>query len=145
MIETVRRICADLASEAPTAKVVGERLGTIVDPGSDVTPLLVTPADRDFAEASIVREPGTDEPAYVALVPAEHAAPSVEDLRSTFGDYVAVPRIHWNTPRRIIFHPPTTGTTHTCAIVVDVRPGPGGVEDGTALVVTVRRDVRLDQ
>jgi len=143
MIETIERLCRLLETSTVSIAEVGTGLGKVVG-GSDDAPLAVKPSDPTIVEALVVREPGTDDPAYVDLVPSEGNAPPIADLEAAFGNFTRVPRVHWNNPNRIIFYPPSPGTSHTCAIIAEVRPGEGGLEDGQVTRLTVRRDRRLD-
>ncbi len=144
MIETVQKLCQLLSTEPLTAPEVATSLGTIVeDPGKNL-PLIVRPSNPFFKEAQVVRQFETNEPAHVELLLAEPGALSVEALKATFGDYSEPPKLHWNSPQKIIFYVNKPNLPRTCAVIADVRPGEQGAKDGTVTAVTVRRDIRLE-
>ncbi len=144
MIEVLRALCQELSRSTVSAREIANSLGTIAEDRGEVSPLVVAPRDPEVAGAKVVRQAGTDEPAYVELTPADPDSLSVQDLVSTFGGYTGLPRLRPGAPARVAFYPRSAGTTHTCALIVSVRPGERGIDDGTVSAVLVRRDVRLD-
>lgn len=143
MIELLVRLCQLLASDHVTvADVVSALGGAILR--RDLTSATVRPANPSLAEVRVVTEPERDEPAYVELVPAPTGRLTVAELKPAFGEYHPLPRVHWNTPRQIIFYPETAGTSHRCALIAAVQPGARGLEDGEVTSLTLRRDARVD-
>lgn|GEM_PF-6607570 len=143
MIATIQRLCRLLESPSVTVDSLATGLGTVV-PTGEAGSLNVTPADPELSSARVVREPGTDAPAFLELVPREPGTLSVETLSEALGEYTTLPRIHWSNPRRIIFHLASSGAEYTCAVIADVQPGPTGLADGNVSALTLRRDRRLD-
>ena len=144
MIDTVKRLCRLLESSFVSAEQAAESLGAITAVSGDNVSLTVKPSDPTVSEALVVRSAESEEPAYVELVPSEGTAPTVAELEASFGGYTRTPRVHSNSPHRIIFYPRSPFTSHTCAIIAEVSPGERGLEDGQTTRLTVRRDVRLD-
>lgn len=143
MIETIRKTCEILSSDPLTVQDVAKKLGTLVqDQGGDLS-LIVQPDDKDFTNALIARRYHSQEPAFVQLSMADRGKLSVEDLRKSFGAWSKLPSVNWNTPDQIILYVDLPGTPRTCALIADVEPGVQGLEDGSVLALTVRRDIRL--
>ena len=144
MSETLQKLCRILSSAPLTAQEAATSLGTIVEDKGKDSPLLVRPSDPSLREAVVVRQLGTEEPAYVELVLAEPGSLSVKTLSAAFGNYSVPPKLHWNSPTKLIFYVDIPNLPHTCAVIAEVRPGKQGVEDGIVTAVTVRRDVSLE-
>ncbi len=143
MIELLHALCRVLSRGAITVREVASELGAITEDRGDGWPLVVAPRNAEIAEAKVVRQAGTDEPAYVELTFAPSGVLPVREMVAGFGAYTALPRLRPGAPARVAFYPRATGTTHTCAIIAEVRPGEQGIEDGIVPAVTVRRDVKL--
>ncbi len=144
VIEVLRALCQVLARSAVTAREVASELGTITEDRGEGWPLVVAPRSAEIAEAKVVRQAGTDEPAYVELTFAPASVLPVREMVAAFGAYTPLPRLRPGAPSRVAFYPRATGATHTCAIIAEVRPGEQGIEDGIVPAVTVRRDVKLE-
>ncbi len=144
MIEVLRALCEELSRSAVSAREVANSLGTIAEDRGEVSPLVVAPRSPEVAGATVVRQAGTDEPAYVELTPSDPNALSIQALVSAFGEYTRLPRPRPGAPARVAFYPGISGPTHTCAIIAEVVPGRRGLDDATVSAVLVRRDVKLD-
>jgi len=144
VIAAIQSLCGLLSRDEVTAAEVAASLGVVAEDRGGIYPIVVEPRDPTLREARIVRQAGTDEPAYVEVVPRQPAATPVSAFVGAFGEYAKLPRLHGNTSLRIAFYPEQGRGTHTCAIICEVTPGQHGIDDGTVARVTVRRDIRLD-
>jgi hypothetical protein len=126
--EAIDGICRALAGDGPQAADVARGLGDVVEEQSNA--LRVRPRDELFSDAYVVHERGGD----VAHVDLELRRPgSLDVLAAAFGEYTEPPRLHWDSPRAIIFE-----VEHAaCAVIARVVEGSAG---STVTGVTVRRD-----
>jgi hypothetical protein len=144
IIETLQKLCQVLSTAPLTAQETANSLGTIVeDMGKDL-PLIFRPSDPSFREATIVRQVGTNEPAHVEMVLAKPGTLSVETLKAAFGNYSELPLQDLDDSDRIILYVDIPNLPRTCAVIADLTLGTQGVEDGSVIAVTVRRDIRLE-
>lgn len=144
MIETLQQLCVVLSRPSVTVQDVSASLGKNIEDHGGNLPLIVQPFDPFFEEAVVVRKYGTQEPAHVRLKIAESMRLSVQELKNSFGEYRELRKQDWDSPVSVIFGVDMPNSSHTCAILVDVALGERGIEDGTALSVIVRRDIKLD-
>jgi uncharacterized protein (DUF736 family) len=143
MIDTIQKTCKILSSAPLTVQEVANKLGTLVqDQGGDSS-LVVRLDDKDFSTALVARRFHSQEPAHVQLTLTKPSRLTVEDLRRAFGVWSELPSMNWNAPQEIIFYVDLLGTPRTCAIIAGIEPGEQGLEDGTVMTLSVRRDVRL--
>jgi hypothetical protein len=140
-IGAVKQLCQALSLERATVEDVAARLGSTLT--GDTSSIEVRPTTPVFKIARLVRAVGKDEVAHAELSLSQPGTLSVRDLQAAFGAYRTLPRIHPNQPPRVLFPVEDSGLPFTCAIIVEVEPGDGGLEDGQVTGVTVRRDMRL--
>ncbi len=159
MIETIQKLCDTLSLQKLTVDEVVGSLGIeLVDsPLAVSTNRIVQPFDPSFKYAVVFANPyNSEQPMTVSLYPEESPPLSVKAMRSVFGDYrktveffsIAPPS---QSPRgpRVILRPPDiifnvlsdSEGTKKCSIVVSVKEGELGIEDGTVIEVGVRREV----
>jgi hypothetical protein len=127
-IGAVKQLCAALTADNASVEDVATGLGATL---------------AVFKTARLVPAVGTNEISYAELSLGQPGTLSVRDLQAAFGAYTSVPRLHPNQPSRVLFSVEDSGLSHTCAIIAEVEPGDGGLENGQVTGVTVRRDIRL--
>ena len=159
MIETIQKLCDTLSAKKLTVDEVANSLGTewLDSPLTSSENRTVRPFDLSFKYAIVFVNPyNFEQPMIVSLYPEDALSLSVKAMRSVFGDYrktvrffsiarpsknplapLAVPQ-----PPNIIFNVPSDSEgTKKCSIVVTVKEGELGIEDGTVIDLGVRREV----
>ena len=125
LTEAIDGLCRALAGDGPQAADLARELGDVVE--EQRSALRVRPRDALFSDAYVVHERGGDV-AHVELALRRPAA--LDALSAAFGEYTEPPRVHWDSPRTVIFEVQEAG----CAVIA--RVGEGDAVTG----VTVRRD-----
>ncbi len=142
MLETIQKTCELLSSAPLTVQQVAAKLGTLVQGQGGGSGLIVQPNDKDFTTALIERRIYSDEPAYIQFSMADPQKLTVDSLHKKFGVWSELPNVNWNALQEIIFYVDLPGAPKTCAIIAYIEPGEQGLEDGTVVRLTVRRDAR---
>ncbi len=145
MIETLWEICQVLSTAPLSAQEVAQRLGKILQNPDGNAPIIIQPNNVSFKEAMIVREMDTNEPASVEFTLSKPGELSLSALRDRFGNYSITPKIHFNSPIKVLFYVDITGSPYTCAIIAQIQPGDQELDDGLLTAVTIRRDIRLPE
>ncbi|WP_157871857.1 hypothetical protein [Gloeothece verrucosa] len=145
MLETLKNTCQFLSQERITVQETANYLGKLIKAPGDEMPLEVQPNDSSFPLARIVFQTGTNSPAHVEFVLAKSSKLTIADLKSIFGDYKTLPRIHWNSPLKVMFESDTPQAAFTCTLIAEVEPTEQDINNATVTGLTLRRDVRLPE
>jgi hypothetical protein len=140
-IEAVKHLCEALSLDRATVEDIAARLGSTLS--GEAMSVQVRPSSPAFKTARLVRAVGKNEVAHAELSVSQPGTLSVRDLKAAFGAYRTLPRIHPNQPSRVIFSVDESGLAHVCAVIAEVDPGEGLLDDGQVTGLTVRRDIRL--
>lgn len=138
-IEALEAIAAMLAAESLTAKEAAHRLGTVEDPGHGL-PLRVTPSDARLGAISVAAHSESPAVAHVEIAFAEGERPAVAALSSAFGAYLSPPRVHADSPNRIVFRHARQGQAANITVIATLPAGSGDPAGASAESVTLRCD-----
>ncbi|HBE19951.1 MAG TPA: hypothetical protein DEG17_04705 [Cyanobacteria bacterium UBA11149] len=159
MIETIQKLCDTLSAQKLTVDEVANSLGTewVDAPLTSSENRTVRPFDPAFKYAIVFVNPyNYEQPMIVSLYPEESLPLSVKAMRSVFGDYIETepsfsiippskkprePRVILRPPIIVFNVPSDSGGRKKCSILVRVKEGESGVEDGTVIDLGVRREV----
>lgn len=139
-IHTLRRLAALMASDPLSVRDIAGALGGLVEELPEGMGLAVQPDDGAFGSATIVPLPGSGAPYLVRLELTGDLPVTVADLGDALGPWVPMDGPHPTADPRIAFHVGSPDAPYTCTVLVDVRPGAAGVEDGRAHTCQLRRD-----
>ena len=145
MIETLWETCQVLTKAPLSVEEVAEKLGKILQNSGGNAPVIIQPYDLSFKEAMIVREinSNSNEPAFVKFTLSKPGQLPLSVLSDRFGNYSVPPKVHFNSPTKVIFYLDQTNSPYNCAIVADFQPEDQEVEKGRINAVTIRRDIKL--
>lgn len=142
MIETIERVCANLADRAYSARDAAALIGELIeDPGFGL-PLVVKPSDKEFSEGRIASRADEKELSHVQLVVADPALLTLASLAAAFGEYASPPRVHPDSPVRVVFRRDSAAVYATCAIIAELGGSGEDLPSRPVLSVTIRPDAR---
>jgi hypothetical protein len=104
MIDSLRRLCDQLATMDLDATAFAARVGTIEQPTEPGLPVAVVPFDKALRAARVISRPDSATLSSVVVVPADR--PSIAELNDAWGPYEESPRLHPDGPRKLVFSPP---------------------------------------
>ncbi|WP_041232937.1 hypothetical protein [Cylindrospermum stagnale] len=70
---------------------------------------------------------------------------SVYGVQANYRTYSTAPKLHFNSPIKVLFYVDITGSPYTCAVIAHFQPGDQKLDDGLLNAVTIRRDIRLPE
>jgi hypothetical protein len=140
VIDAIEGIAALLAGESLTAREAAYRLGSSVETPGHGLPLRVTPKDERFSAVQVALHTESDAVSHVELELREADRPAVADLAAAFGQYMAPPRVHADSPNRLVFRHAVKGTVSNITLIAVVAPCPGDLVDCPVTTVTLRCD-----
>ncbi|MCC6997709.1 MAG: hypothetical protein IT370_24035 [Deltaproteobacteria bacterium] len=136
MMTTLKSACELLSRKTLTVSEAVAGVGTLERDLGGRLQVIVKPHDPAFAKAQVTRLPEGDTPAGIDFEVATPGALTVAALGVEFGAYKEPPRIHPDSPYKVIFK-----AGPGCSVVAVVQRGAKGVADGVVPRLTLRRDV----
>lgn len=136
MMTTLKSACELLSRKTLTVSEAVAGVGTLERDLGGRLQVIVRPHDPAFSKAQVTRLPEGDTPAGIDFELAAPGALTVAALGVEFGAYKEPPRIHPDSPYKVIFK-----AGPGCSVVAVVQRGAKGVEDGVVPRLTLRRDV----
>ena len=98
----------------------------------------------ELTRAIVSRDRTSGEATYVELVLASPDALTLSEVEELLGPFDTPPRVSWNQPIQAVFsRDPDPTNPFSCSISVHIEPDGEDLHQGTALSVSLRRDIRL--
>ncbi len=139
MIKSIQGICALLADTTLMVQEISSRLGTMVEDQGGNLPLIVRPRDRDFTQAMVARQYGTQRPAGVILTLSGAAELRVSELCAGFGHYIQLARQPGEKRPQIKFLIGEPTEEGACSVIASLMPEDwGDVSQGTVSELTLQ-------
>ena len=142
MIDQIQELIRLLSQDPLSVADVIARVGPVVDdPGIPQTAALEPASLRGVRAARLGRYPDTGLPYTLALELADDAQPTAAALRAAFGDYKRA-RTDRGHPAQLLFYPPAQAPRWQVALLADLAPTDGSLDDARVTRLTLRRDPR---
>jgi hypothetical protein len=144
LITTIKTACKALALQSDNPAAIANQFGKVIDV-SLKNSQTVKPFNPNYQKIRIGTRGSLPAPPYPAYLVEISIAPKVpltiQALQQVLGEYRKYPRIHYNTPRLIVFRPIFPELPdYTCTIGVSYRNGEKNIADATIVEVNVQVD-----
>ncbi len=139
MIKLIQDIVRFLSQDRLTVEDVAARVGSVAHDPGELLPIELCPVIDGVRSASLARYPDSGLPYLLEIEPAPDVQPTVEALKSVFGDYHRA-LTDRGRPAEILFYPLLTGARWNVVIIAELAPGDGEIEDASVARIALRRD-----